>query len=84
MDMHEFERILESDLPEAEKLAQTFGMVTAYYVEVYEHQVDLFGAVQDRDALVKEQIKLELMKHARSIFADCYYRVAGRRPWHGK
>jgi hypothetical protein len=83
MDMQAFNAVLESDLPEIEKLAKTFEMVTGMYIEDYERQVDLLRSVKERDALVKEQIKLELMKHARGIFADCYFRVAGRRPWDG-
>jgi len=37
--------------------------------------------MQDREKLVKEQIKMEMMKFVRSMFNDCYYRATGRRAW---
>jgi len=83
MANEEFERIIASDLPQMDKLAQAFDVLTSMYVDSYANQVDLLRAVKDQEALVKEQIKLELMRFSRVLFADCYFRVTGKRPWHG-
>ena len=83
MANEEYERILASDLPQIDKLAQAFDVITSMYVDIYANQADLLRAVKDQDALVKEQIKLELMKFSRVLFADTFFRVTGRRPWHG-
>jgi hypothetical protein len=82
MDMQKFEQALASDLPDIDKLARTFDLVTQFYVVDYTHQVDLLRTLQDRPALEREQIKLELVKHMRRIFVDCFYRVAGKKPWY--
>jgi predicted transcriptional regulator len=73
--------IRASDLPEVEKLAQAFGWITRRYVEHAQQEVELARAMADGESLVKEQIKLEMMKHVRSIFQDCYRLVTGRRAW---
>jgi hypothetical protein len=83
VDMKVLDKLMESDLPEVEKLAQGFEMITKFYIETYQNQADLLSAVQDRDGLVREQIKLESMKFTRGIFADCYRRATGRSFRHG-
>ena len=79
--MDEFNEIIEADLPEVEKLAQAFGWVTNHWVERAQKEIELARAINDRETLVKEQIKTEMMKFARSIFQDCHVRVTGRRAW---
>ncbi len=71
----EYERIIASDAPDLEKLAQAFDCVTAFIVRGAEREVALHRALQDREALVKTQIKMETMRHARAVFDDCYRRV---------
>jgi hypothetical protein len=77
----EVERILESDLPDLEKLAQAFDCITEFIIAHAEGEIELAQAMQDREQRVKTQIKMETMKHARSIFGHVYLRIAGRRPW---
>lgn len=79
--MEEFNEIIESDLPEIERLAQAFDWVTGRYIEHSQQEIELLRALQDKESLVKEQIKLEMMKHVRSMFHTCYKRVTGRRAW---
>ncbi len=79
--MDEFNAIFESDLDEIEKLAQAFQWITGRYIEFGEQEIELLRAMQDKETLVKEQIKLSTIKHTRSVFYDCYRRATGRRPW---
>lgn len=77
----EVERILKSDLPDLEKLAQAFDCITGFIVAHAEGEIELARALQDREQQIKTQIKMETMKHARSIFSHVYLRIARRRPW---
>jgi hypothetical protein len=76
-----FEAIMASDAGETEKLALAFGGLTRFILENCERQVELARASQDREETVKQQIKLETMKHARSLFGTCYAHITGKRAW---
>jgi hypothetical protein len=78
----EVERILASDLPDLEKVARAFDCITGFIIGHARAEIELARALQDREQLVKTQIKKETMAHARSIFETCYRRTTGRRPWH--
>lgn len=73
--------IIEADMPDIEKLAQAFGWITSRTVENAGHEIELARATGDQEAVIKGQIKMETMKHVRSIFQDCYQRVTRRRAW---
>ena len=77
--MEELKAILEQEIPEVEKLAQAFDWITGRMVEHGRLQVELARVMQDRESLVKEQIKLSVMEHARQIFQQCHVLVTGRR-----
>ena len=79
--MDELDAIFKSDLTEIEKLAQAFEQITGRHIEFGEQEIELLSAMQDKEALVKEQIKLSTTKYMRGVFCDCYQRAAGRRPW---
>ncbi len=79
--MDELDAIFKSDLSEIEKLAQAFEWITGRHIEFGAQEIELLRAMQDKEALVKEQIKLSTIKHTRSVFCDCYQRATGRRPW---
>ena len=78
----EVERILAADLPDLEKITQAFECITGFVVGHAQAEIELARALQDREEVLKTQIKRETMTHARSIFEHCYRRVTGRRPWH--
>jgi hypothetical protein len=79
----EVERILASNLPDLEKVTQTFDCITGFVVGHAQAEIELARALQDREELLKTQIKKETMLYVRSIFETCYRRVTSRRPWHG-
>ena len=70
-----------SELSDVEKLTQAFAWITGRIVENGQHEVELARAMQDNERLVKEQIKLSVMQHARDIFYFCHKQVTGRRAW---
>lgn len=79
--MSEIDQIFESDQPDMEKLAQAFDWVTTFFLKDYDRQEEVLRAIDDREALVKEQIKASTLRFARSIFNDCYRRTTGRKAW---
>lgn len=76
-----FEEIMASDATDMEKLAAAFGGLTRFIIENSERQVELARASKDGEEAVKQQIKLETMKHARRLFETCYWHVTGKRVW---
>lgn len=79
--MDEYQEIFKKDLTETEKFTQGFDWLTRMYLDSYRNQVELARAMQDNESLVKEQIKIEMMKFVRGMFNDCHYRATGRRAW---
>ena len=60
--MDHVEAIVKSNLPNMEKLVQAFGRMTEQVIETAGREIELARAMQDADAVVKEQIKLETIK----------------------
>ena len=79
--MDEIKRIAASELPEVEKLAQAFRCVTDRIVEDSQRELELLRALGDPQAVLKEQVKLSTIQHARSVFAQCHLMVTGRKAW---
>jgi hypothetical protein len=78
-----FKEILESGLSETDKLARAFAWLTEREIRRGEDEIELFRAMGDQEALVKEQIKVSTIKHSRELFAFCYQRMTGRSQWIG-
>ncbi len=79
-DFHDWVReIQRSDRSEVDKMREYFERVTAQIIDFTGKEIELAKAMQDREALVKVQIKLETMKTARSIFAQGYQIATGRK-----
>ena len=79
--MDDFLAIFETDLSEAEKIARSFDHVTSFYIQHSEQEIELLRAIGDKEKLIKEQIKMETMKHVRSIFNDCFKHSTGKKAW---
>jgi hypothetical protein len=79
--MKEIEAILASDLPEMQKLSNVFHWITDFYIENSEHEIELYKALGDREALVKEQVKQSVFKHVQSIFQQTHLLVTKRKAW---
>lgn len=79
--MEELDAIFGSDSPDMEKMAKAFGGLTAFIVEEARSRIELAKAMHDGDETIKQQVKMETMKHARKIFQTCHRRVTGRWAW---
>jgi hypothetical protein len=73
--MDEFDQIMQMDIPDLEKMAKAYDHVTRMYLEHSQKELEVLKALNDRESLVKEQIKLETVKFCRGIFDDCYQRI---------
>jgi hypothetical protein len=72
--MAEWEKTFALDLPEMEKLQQSFRQLTDMIIQQSENEIELLRALHDQDSLVKEQIKVSTLKYAQGIFEECYRR----------
>lgn len=68
-------------LSEIEQLADVFGLVTARFLRDSQNKAELARAAGDHQELIKEQIKIEVLRQTRNIFEHNYKRITGREPW---
>jgi hypothetical protein len=73
--------IVRSDRPDIVKLALSFDEIVGRIIANSERDIEVWRALHDQEAVIKEQIKMETLKHARTILQQCYQRVTGRRDW---
>jgi hypothetical protein len=57
---------------EIERLKETFEALSGAFITNVEHDIELARARADREALIREQIKVSVMKHARELFHHAY------------
>lgn len=72
---------MASDATEMDKLATAFGGLSVFIMEDTKRQVELARASGNDTEAVKQQIKLETMKHARRLFQTCFWHITGKRVW---
>ncbi len=77
--MDEFEKIIASDLPDLEKLAKAYQWTVKQYISASRFQLELLRAMEDREQLVKEQVKLGVMESAWEMFENCFLKVTGKK-----
>lgn len=80
----EYEEIFASDLSEADKIAKAFHMIIHTIETHANNEIELRKAMNDRETMVKEQIKLSSIQHARGIFDMVYLRATGKRSWNNE
>jgi hypothetical protein len=76
-----FEQLKAADIADAEKLARAFGHITGLIIGHAEKEIDLARAMHDQDTVIKQQIKMETLKHSRHVLDMCYLRLFGGRVW---
>jgi hypothetical protein len=64
---------------EIDRLKAAFAEATTAFLEQAEQKLALAHAINDDDQVVKEQIKVAVMKSARSIFQGCYWQMLESR-----
>jgi hypothetical protein len=58
-----------------DQLKAAFAAATAAFMEKTEQKLILARTLNDRESMVKEHIKMQVMKEARGIFHSCYLNV---------
>jgi hypothetical protein len=77
-------QIKRSDLSELDKVTKLFGHITGSIIEHSRAEMELARAMYDKESLIKHQVKLETLKYARGVFAECYNMMSGREAWDGE
>jgi hypothetical protein len=75
------DEIRSSRLSEAQKLARAFDWVTGRVIAHAEGEVETARALRDDEAAVRQQVKMETIRHARAIFGECYLLATGKKAW---
>ncbi len=70
----------ESDLQAAAKVAAQFDKLTRHVAKSFKRQLEVARAAQDAEEIVKQQIKLEVLKAARMMFSGSYKVVLKTKP----
>ena len=76
-----FRATKDSNITDVEKLSRAFEHVTSNIIRHGESEIEIARAMQDEEALVKEHVKVSTLRHARTIFSDCYQFMVGVDPW---
>ena len=84
MSMKEYDEIFASNLSEADKIAKGFHHVINTVITHSQNEIELLKAMNDRENLIKEQIKLSTIQHAKGIFDMAYQRATGKRSWNNE
>lgn len=79
--MTDLDAIIASEQPDIDKVAQAFAHLTDRIMREWQKELEIKTALSDREGQVKEQIKLECFRTARTLFNTCFKRVTGRRAW---
>jgi hypothetical protein len=61
-----------------DQLKAAFAAETAVFLEKSAQKLTLARALNDQEAMVKQHIKIQVMKEARGIFQACYLDVVAR------
>ncbi len=71
----------EKSPSELDTLAHSFERATGSFLTQAEQRLELARAMQDQEAIVREHIKMEVMKAARGLFRGSFKRACGRGAW---
>ena len=69
--------IFTSPIPELDKLAEGFHLITQDQIALSLREQELLQALGDKQGLVKEQIKMSTIEYVVGIFTECYQRATG-------
>ncbi len=65
---------------DAARVAAHFDQFTRRIANSFKRQLEIARASQDHDGVIKQQIKLEVLKAARGMFAGSYRVTLGNKP----
>jgi len=70
--LRSYEDIMSSGQPALEKVKEAFSLITDFYIADGEREIELLRAMNDRENLVKAQIKVSTLRTAQAILAEAY------------
>jgi hypothetical protein len=79
--MDKVNKIVNSDRPDIVKLVLSFDEIAGQIIANSRHEIEVRRALHDQEGVIREQIKMETLKHAHSILQDCYQMITGKRGW---
>jgi len=68
-----------TEFPALQRLANRFDALSAGFTREAEQKLALARAMADEEAVVREHIKIQVMRAARKMFAGSYREATGRR-----
>ena len=63
---------------DVQKIMEAFDYITTQIIEQSEKDIELNRALGDGEAVIREQVKMSTIIHARSILNLCHQRVIGK------
>ncbi len=77
--MQRYQAVMASDLSELDKVKEGFKLVADFYIIHGEREIELLRAMNDRENLVKQQIKVSTVRHMLSAFVGAYEAATGQK-----
>ncbi len=62
-------------------ITEKFDRLTQRILDGFERQLQLAQAANDKEEVIKEQIKIGVLTAARGMYSGCYLSVRKDRPW---
>jgi hypothetical protein len=69
-----------SETPETTEIAKRFDAISRQVASGFKRQLELARAEQNQEEVIRNQIKLEVLKAARSMFVGSYRQVMKSPP----
>lgn len=79
--MAQIQQITASDQSDLERVRDSFAQITETIIAQAAQEVERLRAMNDREKMVKEQIKMNTVQTVRGVFNHCYLQITGRRAW---
>jgi chorismate mutase len=71
----------QSDRTDLHRVTEKFDQLTQQILQSFHRRLELARAENDEAAVIKEQIKIEVLKATRGLYAGAYRHVTRQRPW---
>ena len=75
----QIEAIMNADIPEIDKLSRAFVFLISEHAEICRREVEVFKALGEREAIIKEQIKANTMEYTLTMFRHLHQQATGRK-----
>lgn len=63
---------------ELQTILEAFDYITTLIIQQSEKDIELNRALGDKEAVVREQVKMSTIIHTRSVLNQCHQRVTGK------